>query len=191
MKQIYLTANNNLRLTFFNCCHQMLGSSHLVHQHIHTHPVKALIKICLWYGPNVFKKGSGGGTIKTQRLELKWSQRGAIMLLPPSASGGWESVGRVGESSGGWTLSQYRGQRVLPTPVSFQTLQLLYQCLNSYSNAIRSLLHHSSQILGSTSSWASIDELKSFMLCPGLQKRLDHGCKIKKKSSLCLKHVND
>lgn len=98
----------------------------------HTTPVKALIKICLWYGPNVFiKKGSGGGAIKTQRLELKWSQRGAIMLLPPQTLG-------AGSQWGGWEKAVGDGL-CLNTGVSGCSLR---QCpFKRYSCFINAFIH--------------------------------------------------
>lgn len=96
----------------------MLWRSRLARQRTHarTHPAKALIKICLWYGPNVFiKRGSGGGAIKTQRVELKWPQRGAIMQLPvPPGAGsqgrGWEKAVGDGMSLNAGVSGRYPDQ---------------------------------------------------------------------------------
>lgn len=132
MKQIYLTTNNNLHVSHsLTAVTRCLGAV-IWCSSTHTPPVKALIKICLWYGPNVFiKKGSGGGAIKTQRLELKWSQRGAIMLLPPQPLG-------AGSQWGWWEKAVGDGL-CLNTGVSGCSLR---QCpFKRYSCFINAFIH--------------------------------------------------
>lgn len=134
MKHIYFGPNNTLHvshsLTAVTRCFGALVWR--TSAHAHAHPAKALIKICLWYGPNVFiKRGSGGGAIKTQRVELKWPQRGAITPPPPHPPG-------AGSQGRGWEKAVGDGMS-LNTRVSGCSPD---QCpFKSYSNFINGFIH--------------------------------------------------